>query len=44
MHSVAMLAVWCTYDMMTWRMSGVTCVGVPYPLDVLNANLKFIPA
>ena len=44
MHSVAKLVVRCTYDMTIWRMSGITCVAVPYPLDVSNANLEFIPA
>jgi hypothetical protein len=44
MHSVAKLVVWCTYNMTMWRMSGVPCVAVPYPLDVLNTNLEFIPA
>ncbi len=29
MHSVAKLAVWCTYAMTTWRMSGFTSVAVP---------------
>jgi hypothetical protein len=29
MHPAANLAVWCTYDMKMWRMSGITSVAVP---------------
>ena len=44
MLSVAKLVVWCTYDMMMWRMSGITFVALPYPLDVSNMILEFILA
>ena len=44
LRSVVKLVAWCTYNMTMWQMSGITCVAVPWPLDVLNVNLKCIPA